>query len=504
MRHRLLLLGGIIYLVATNIVWIARDTRPPFFDMAFHQTAAVHTQQSIAERGAAGLLEVPNFTGSYPPLYHLIVAAAYAAFGTNVDTAQLANLPATVVLMLATRGIARTVFPPLWAAISGVLAGFVPYLLWISRETLTDYWLTAFVALAMWTLLATTGFSRRRESAIFGIVAGLGMLTKWTFIVFVALPFIWAARRHWKNAAMSAAIAALISAFWYAGQWRELIAFFGRNTAGGVTEGDPARLTLQAFIFYIRALEGYQFFLPLFVLFVAGLALLRWRYTPDWMPILLWIAGGWLGLLFFQNKDPRYSAPLLPAVAICGVLSVSALKARLAVPVFCVFLALQHYLVSFGVRQLPEEVVLLTGLEGPFTWNWNLYTQTYFGLWGPPRAEDWKIEYVLEKVGAGGGPVRLGMIPDIPRFDATAFEFYIAKSRRPVVIHRLWSYDEEAIRDNDYILMSETDQGFTRFFAQGIDRINRFILDRPESFEVMEWFRLPDGTVIRLYRVNRS
>ena len=48
-------------------------------------------------------------------------------------------------------------------------------------------------------------------------------------------------------------------------------------------------------------------------------------------------------------------------------------------------LLVQHYLVSFGVRRLPETVVLAKGIEGPLSWNWNLYTQRYFDLWGNAR-----------------------------------------------------------------------------------------------------------------------
>ena len=36
MRHRILLAASLLYLCAANIVWIAIDTRPPFWDMANH------------------------------------------------------------------------------------------------------------------------------------------------------------------------------------------------------------------------------------------------------------------------------------------------------------------------------------------------------------------------------------------------------------------------------------------------------------------------------------
>jgi hypothetical protein len=169
------------------------------------------------------------------------------------------------------------------------------------------------------------------------------------------------------------------------------------------------------------------------------------------------------------------------------------------------FLVFQHYLVSFGIRPLPETVMVARGVEGPLSWNWNLYTQTYLDLWGRPAREDWRIAYVLEKVSRQHeGEVRLGMIPDIPRFDGLAFEFYIALLKLPVTINRLTVFDQSAIADNDYILLSERGQGFAEHYAHNLRTINEYIFNHPESFHVVEWFSLPNGEVIRLYRVGNS
>lgn len=503
MRHRILLAASFLYVAVANLLWIARDTRPPFWDMAFHQTAALRVFDEISQNGLRALSTIPQLTSSYPPLYHIIVAAFYAAFGRTIDAAQLANLAAIAILFVAAFAIGRTLLPPVPAAVAAILVNFYPILIWLSRETLIDYWLASFVALAMYFLIRADSFSRRRESAMFGVVCGLGMLTKWTFGLFVALPGLWAARKNWKNASFAGVIALVVSGYWYLSQWHLLIPFWNQNTAGGVMEGDPGRASWQAVVFYIRAMEGYQLFLPLFLLFVGGAILLARNYRSSWTPIVLWILSGWAGLMLFQNKDPRYAAPLLPAVAL---VSATVFKQRqLGLVVLFPFLLFQHYLVSFGVRHLPETIVLTKGIEGPLSWNWNLYTQSYFGLWGAPAREDWQIERVLDRVtSVEGQTVRLGMIPDIPRFDALAFEFYIALRKEPVVIHRLWAFDEPALWNNDYVLMSEKGQGFAEFFSRDLKRINRYILDRPERFEVLEWFPLPNGEVIRLYKVRGS
>jgi 4-amino-4-deoxy-L-arabinose transferase-like glycosyltransferase len=502
-RHRFLLAAAFLYLATANLIWIARDTRPPFWDMAYHQTAALRICDAFSTFGIRAIALVPFLTGFYPPLYHAIVAFFYSLFGRTIDAAQWANLPALALLIAATYGVGRRLLKPLPAAVAAMLAGFFPYLIWLSRETLVDYWLTAIVALTMWLLLQTKEFSDRNASIAFGVVCGLGLLTKWTFPLFVILPAAWLARKNFRNAGIAATIAAVIAAYWYFPAGRSLQQLANINNAGAVTEGDPGRLSFQALVFYIRALEGYQLFLPLFLVFIVGAVILVRKFDRSWLPVVLWLIGGWLGLMLFQNKDPRYSAPLLPAVALVSARAFEKREAFIAVLV--PVLLFQHYLVSFGVRQLPPTAVVLKGVEGTLSWDWNLYRQNYFDLWGAPAREDWQVERVLSKVTSPDGkPVRLGMIPDIPRFDWGAFQFYIALSKLPVIFNRIVFFDEGVISNNDYILMSEMDQGWAANVSPDLKRINQYIVDHPDHFQVVDSFALPNGDMIRLYRVGSS
>ncbi len=501
-RHRFLLAASFLYLAAANLIWIARDDRPPFWDMAAHQTWALQIYDAFASSGLRAILSIPYLTGSYPPFYHSVVAAFYAVFGKTVDAAQWANLPAIALLFIATYGIGRELLDPFPAALAAVIVNFYPILVWLSRETLIDYWLTAITAAAMWLLLCTREFSSRRYGILFGIVCGIGMLTKWTFVFFVALPAFWYATKNFKNAFIAALAGLVVAASWYALSLHRLAMLLAINNAGAISEGDPGRLSWQSIVFYVRVLEGYQLFLPMFLAFLAGAYLLANNWESKWTPIVLWILGGWAGLLLFQNKDPRYTAPLLPAVALvtCAWFHRREYLALIFIPI----LLFEHYLVSFGIPQLPPAVVLLNGQAGPLPWNWNLYTQRYFNLWGPPAREDWKIQYVLQAIARSNRQsVRLGMVPDIPRFDTQAFEFYIARDHLPVTIDRLTNFYAETIRASDYVLASEKDRGFEAgsAFTDELARINYYVSSRPETFQMVDRFSLPNGDVIRLYKV---
>lgn len=503
MQHRILLATAFLYLVISNVIWMARDTRPPFWDMAGHASSALHVYDAFAEAGPAALWRIPSqhLTGYYPPLYHTVVAAMWSVFGKSILVARLANTIAIALLMWATYGIGCFVLDRWAAAISAVIVSFYPLMLWLSRETIIDYWLAGMVALAIWVLLKTDDFSNLGWSIAFGVAAGLGMLTKWTFLFFLILPAIWLARKNWRNAAIAGGIATVLAGYWYIPSIPALHQFLAINTAGGVFEGDPTRLSFQAMIFYIRAFEGYQAFLPLFVACAAGAFILKKSTNEHWVPILLWIAGGWLGLMLFRNKDPRYSVPLLPGMALITALAFQ--RRRVLTGALLVFLVFQHYLVSFGIRTLPPTLVLMHAVSGELSWDWNLYTQSYFGLWGPPAREDWKIEHVLKTVCAGDrdGTIRLGLVPDIPRFDSIAFQFYIDLLRIPVRLQRNAGFDAAAIGNNDFILIAENRLPHPASF--GADpRVNDYILGHPDRFRIVEEFPLPSGDMIQLYRVQ--
>src|SRR6185436_15862494 len=205
MKHRILLAASFFYLVVSNVIWIARDTRPPFWDMAGHESGALHIYDAFANSGPMAVTTIASqhLTGPYPPLYHTIVALCWALFGKSTAVARLCNLLALAILFFGTYGIGRHVSGPWTSAIAATLVSFYPYVLWLSRETIIDYWLIAMVTLAMWVLLKTKEFSDRHWSIAFGFAAGLGMLTKWTFPFFLILPALWLSRRNWKNATIA-------------------------------------------------------------------------------------------------------------------------------------------------------------------------------------------------------------------------------------------------------------------------------------------------------------
>src|SRR5208282_1001599 len=104
-----------------------------------------------------------------------------------------------ILLAFSVYGIGET----LWNSRVGLLAAlFVlssPVVASQFKEYQLDAPLAGMVALGFYLFLKADGFKNRKMSMRFGIAAGLGMLTKWTFLFFFAFPLAEVVFTIWKS-----------------------------------------------------------------------------------------------------------------------------------------------------------------------------------------------------------------------------------------------------------------------------------------------------------------
>jgi 4-amino-4-deoxy-L-arabinose transferase-like glycosyltransferase len=496
-----------------NILWMARDTRPPVWDMAMHQSYALNYLP-----GRSQGLPTWQRSGTYPPLVHMAIASCYMLLHPGPHVAALVNCPATLLLLwavyelgvaLAGRAAAR------WAAF---LTAAVPLLLWLSRETVLDYWLAAWFALALLVLHRSRGFRSKQLSLLFGVVLAAGMLTKWLFAGLIAAPVacvcvrqgVWKERGRAVNALDALIVAGIVAAPWYLPNLPALVQYFRENMAIGAREGEPAVLSFQSLIYYLRLLEGWQLFALLFAVCVAGSVLsLRKRLLSDRGFWVAAVTGGWLVLTLLRTKDPRFTLPLLgPMMIGAGAWLASWRRgmANTAVKgVLACLLCAQAYAINFGIAWLPRSIVLARGYQGSLRWDWNLYLQDYFDILGPPRRQDWQQQAILRRLADHardhGIHPSLAIVPDLPRFSAANFLLEARLLGMDVSVdHPQGSGDLRTFDRFNYVVMVPGDQGMPWSTRASLD-MNRTIVDEHEVFRIIELYRLPNGDYARLYFV---
>jgi 4-amino-4-deoxy-L-arabinose transferase-like glycosyltransferase len=502
-----------------NIVWLQLDTRPPVWDMALHQTYALNYLPGAPLPPGAGFWER---SGNYPPFVHILMALAYGLLHPGPHIAVLANIPATILLfwgvyelawMFAGEGAAR------WAC---ALTALTPYLIWMSKETILDYWLSAWVVVSLVLLVRTEGFQSRRASMLLGMACALGLLTKWFFVGFIAAPAayvifkdrIWKSERRLTNCADTVLIAGTLAGIWYVPNLSRLIRYFSENARVGAREGEPPVVSFQSLIYYLRLLEGYQLFALLFCLFLLSVYFVcKRRGMRDGKLWAVTIVGGWFAMTILRTKDPRFTLPLLgPMMVVVGAWLQSwgsGWRLRLIKAVLLVLLCVQAYAIDFGIPWLPPQVVLAEGYQGSLRWDWNLYIQHYFHILGAPKREDWKQEPILQRA-AGDVFHRhlqptLAVIPDLPRFNSTNFMLFARLRGYSFRIDHPQSarYGMRAFDGYNYAIMTEKDQGMPWSTAES-RALNQIIVNERRTFQLLEVFPLPNGDGARLYAVRRE
>jgi len=519
LKSYLLILALTTILWSVHILWLVQDTRPPVWDMAMHQSYALNYLPGATVPAASHYWDL---SGNYPPFVHIVIASAFLLLHPGPHIAVFANLPATLLLLWGVYQLGVILAGPGAARWACVLTALVPYLVWMSRETILDYWLSAWVAVSMVLLWKSRGFESRSGSIMFGIGSAFGLLTKWLFAGFLAFPavYVFVRYRVWKsqerliNCADSALIAAGLAGLWYVPNLPRMIRYFSANAGIGAREGEPPVFSFQSLIYYLRLLEGYQLFALLFAL-VAVSCFYAWRKKllsePGfWLAL---IAGGWLAMMLLRTKDPRFTMPLLgPLMIAAGAWLHSwgqGWRARCARGTLVVLLGLQVYAINFGISRLPPSVILMEGYQGSLRWDWNLYLQNYFDILGVPRREDWKLDTILQRVATDsarrGMKPSLGLVPDLPRFSAANFLLYARLRRLPVRVDHIQSVPNgiRSFDGFDYVVMTEGRQGMP-WSTVNSSELNQIIVDEHGVFQLVDLYILPNGDAARLYFIRRG
>src|SRR5262249_50781021 len=180
------------------------------------------------------------------------------------------------------------------------------------------------------------GLSRPAWCVALGFVLGLGMLTKPTFATYVLPAMLWclwsargrpASRRRLAWLGVAVIIALGLSLPWYGPRLVGLpMQVLNRSFKNAMAEGQVETLTAAGLSFYPRV------FLPQFGL-VAGLLCLwgLWALRRAARArALLWLSTLAPFVLYslIQNKNLRYTLPILPAAALTTAIGVRRLEAR--------------------------------------------------------------------------------------------------------------------------------------------------------------------------------
>ena len=504
---------GFSLILLAHLIWQLLNDAPPAWDMAFHQLKGWHFLALWRDGGPLAGLWTISFP--YPPLYHWIQAVVLGVFGDTSLLPFLSNLLGVFLLSYCTCRIAEAYLSATRAAWAGLIVLCFPMVAWISRESLLDVPLAGWVAAAVFLVFRSRFFLLRRWTLLFGLVCAAGVLTKWTFPVYVILPLLfglWKSDnrgRSFLNLVFGGMLALPVALIYYGPNLAFLAANYPTTEQSGLLpwkpyprHGEPGLNNILGWIYYPRVLASYFLFLPLTLLFLGG-----WLYRKDEMLLVeypgraflwFWLLGGAGLLTFVTPKDPRFIIPLAAPLAIL-LLSFWRESSRM-ITVVIVITFVQFLLVSFSVPLTPSKLALFTR-EGDTDFQtiqqeWVLFQSDYFGIVGPPRREDW---HLAEIVGQIPEQTEVGFLPELPRFNVNGLQLQGARVGRDINGIALGNLSNwrERLRDVQLVVGKEGYQGLS-FITNFNSEITQFL--RSEGWEELGRWLLPDGSEAFLLR----
>lgn len=215
---------GSLYWVRHNIVLVGRDSTGHLE----RTIKAAEVLETLSPRALFAALTLHDYR---PPLLYVAAQPFYRLFGISFDSAQLTNIFFFGLVIILTYVLGRRVTTAGAALFGALLVSLLPMPVAMSRLFYMEHLLTTVLLVNMLALMDAQRFTRRGWSVVWGVTVGLGLLVKWTFPIYIALPVLYVMWRgglldwrryrphglrvEWRRVAWAVLGSALFLAFWY-------------------------------------------------------------------------------------------------------------------------------------------------------------------------------------------------------------------------------------------------------------------------------------------------
>jgi len=470
------ILSGIVcFYLINNFIWLRQNTYPGGPDEFAHLCFALRFLNSIFYSGVTFPQCFIYETGHWPPFYHLSSLLVSPILGTSHLALVMINTVYLLILSISIYFIGLKLFDKTTGLLAAGLISMYPAIFRYSRVFGPDFALTAMVCLSICLLLYSDYFRNKKFSLLFGISLGIGMLTKWTFILFLIGPlgyilfrtFLSASvknkQQRFLNISFSLTLGILIAALWYLPAfsrviWRTKMFFWLINYQDfSVSHPERALFNKLGGVFsYLRFLNNEQISFLGFISFLGGLFIYSLKCKGK-LFLLLWCIIPYFTLSLSSHKEARFLMPLLPAVALItagGIQKIISKRVKLSlwIAIFLILLV-QFFDVSYNQNRKNHTIFFQTPI-GTLHLFYSPQTEPQPWFYGPPLKKDWKMGKIADCIAkyykrAPKFPVNVGIICDddyvLSIFGAPfIIDYFLSKKVLPYVnIEELSSYSLE-------------------------------------------------------------
>lgn len=522
-----------------NYIWLKLDNFPLLWDAGAYYLESLILFDLFKHFSITSLLSAIKVGNQYPPFVPFFVSLSYMIFNRTEDTAVfIGNGIFLGILIFSIYGITKNIYNKK----SGVLAAFLvtmyPIIFGHSRVFMYDLPVTAVICLSIYIFQKTDNFKKIGYSLLFGITFGLGLLTKFSFLLFATSAFFYygyrncskvagyilkgrfllSMRRYLKqiiNLIIATLIAAVLASIWYLPNFSRFLqaVFVYPETCREVC---PLTFSLASISYYFFSLINYQISFFLFLVFVVGLFYFIRLKLENKLFLIFWILFSNIGCTLTNYKSPRYTLPYLPAIAITssiGLVSIRHKKNRvMAVAIVVIISAVQFFAYSYGIKFLPSflkvdfptRFTALSGVNSIILFNQKggenpLEQHAIF------RKGDWKTEEILNVLinfscDIKNKPINVFIIPDDPRIHCPLVSLAYLK-KLPFAFH-VGSIEHISVSRRDVVITKDGNWMVPPYFMEKINQSVKWFEENIGKFTLIKKINLPDNSNLLIYKQN--
>ncbi|MBU0759780.1 MAG: glycosyltransferase family 39 protein [Candidatus Omnitrophica bacterium] len=368
-KHFIIILCLTAFHAINNYFWLLQNRLPVSYDEGIHLWTAMRFVRVFTNPQHNIFYDLFNADlTQWPPLFYVVAGLFNLILGPSYISSAMTNSAFLLLLFVSLYLIGERLHSLQAGLLSVLILSFYPIIYGHSRLFQIDLALTAIVTFSIYCLILSDRFKNLRWSIIYAISMGVGMLLKWSYIIFIlpvlvytiSLVMIESCRnnsfRRTKNMLLSIIISVSLSLLWH------------------ITNMEKTRLVLTYFVhtfnvYYYQPgnwvsefalnLNNYALSFLFFSLFLIATPIFYLRYRTNYkFLVTIWYLAPFLILGIFTWFQPRFFMPALPALALISGVSVSLIKKKiirnLAVAAILVLALAQFFAVSF-VGRLPDD-----------------------------------------------------------------------------------------------------------------------------------------------------
>ncbi|MFC1658049.1 ArnT family glycosyltransferase [Candidatus Omnitrophota bacterium] len=388
---------AILWLVnlSSIFIWLKRDINYLTHDSHRHFLASLRLFEVLKNLSFDAVPASLDTIRLHPPFVMMITAPFFFLFGTGQDAAVLVNSAIFLgILIFSIYGIGTKIAD----RNTGLLAAFIictyPVIHNQLKVFMLDLPLTSMLTLSIYFLLSCDNFKNIKNTVLFSISAGLGMLTKDSFLLYLSAPLgfmiitsIFRVRKKggefkkiFKHFLLPGALFLSICSFYYFNKFFIVLtkASYHKVITWPVVipESGPFLNMLRALLWYFWGFINWQVSLFFFLVFVIAVFFFAKAKIKNKGIFFFWIFSSWILVSLFRHAiginmkvtGVRYTMPILPAVAVIsafGITQIPAKKIRFFLTYsIIIFGILQLFFVSYPIpiKGFPKKVSLSINL----------------------------------------------------------------------------------------------------------------------------------------------